>query len=90
MKVQFIRFLNSLCNVSKMRLIDKRARVFKVQKLTGINRIGIIKLNQFIANILEVEGSKVENKLVIIILILIFCNFYFFLEGYFCFLLFFC
>lgn len=44
-KVQFSRFLNSLRNVPRSRLIDDRARVFVVQKFIGISSIGRINLN---------------------------------------------
>lgn len=68
-KVQFNKFLNSLFRVSIKILIILELRFFFTQKVFGIRTRGISKLTQLSAQNEEVEGSKVENRLVIIIIL---------------------
>lgn len=61
------RVLNSLCRVKKILFQNKDNREGKNQNIKGKNRIPSIVLNQFIDKfIILVEGSKIENKFIII------------------------
>lgn len=59
--------LNSKCNVEKILFQNKEIREGKNQKIIGKNKIPSKELNQLneIFKIL-VEGSKIENKFIII------------------------
>jgi len=59
--------LNSLCKVKKIKFQKIEIREGKIQNNRGINSSPIDDLIQLIERLkIEVEGSKTENKLVII------------------------
>lgn len=68
------RVLNSLWRVKKILFQKKDSREGKNQNIKGKNNIPSIVLNQFIDRlIILVEGSKIENKFIIIFKIKNYC-----------------
>lgn len=61
-----ILFLISWKNFFRRLFQEIRKREEEAQKLNGVIIIQIIKLNQLILRLKDVEGSKMENKLFII------------------------
>lgn len=59
-------FLISWKNFFRRLFQEIRKREEEAQKLNGVIIIQIIKLNQLILRLKDVEGSKMENKLFII------------------------
>ena len=62
-----INVLNSLCNVKKILFQNIEIREGKNQNIIGKNIIPNIELSQFIDKLkILVDGSKIENKFIII------------------------